>query len=1446
MLEERRLLAGFQQVGSNLEITLNVASESVSIVSVENSLRYALTLNGVSTWTGTDDPGRVEVDTIDPNTLLVTADIFNAITIADANAVSGCAVTFADGGGNNYTDDFTIVLDDNSAGQIVFNGASEFSASSLSGATTANVVVSSGASLLASGGSISLSASTSQFQNLGTVNAGAGSVTITADTVDIQQAVTADGGITLQPTTLSRTIGLNDPAGNFNLTSAELGRLSSTGTVTIGADGGTGAVSIGGSGEINLSGKLFGLTLRGGDVTFAQRLRIISTKALTLRTGAVASAPGVGVDVQAGTLWLDTRGPVGASGNPLTLAVEFLRGTVGGNLFVREADGVTNSLAIANELDAGTNMIQLDGGTFNLGASNVIGGSSLVHVNGATLALGNYQDAVGGVRLTTGTISGTGTNDFLASATDFELWAGTVSAKLAGPVGMKKLGPGTVTLNDSGSTFTGATTISGGTLVIGAVANPNNYLGTPPGSPTPGHLVIDGATLSSGSLAISASRGIALGSAVGPGTGTINVTSGTVTYNGVMADNGIGGDQLIKTGPGILELGGVNTYSGGTLVNQGQIRISADSGLGTAPAVATPGNITLVGGTLRVRESFELAATRGIALGDPAGSGTGTIFVEELKTLTYNGVIADNGSGADTLIKSGTGALILGGDNTFSGGTFFADTSPSVVEGAIQINHPNALGTLGAITFNGTAILRYGPGITIDLSSRLVTGNSSVTAVIDTDGNDIAFGTELALIGGLEKRGVSTLTFTAAGQSNVGVLYVSKGELALPTGTLNVTGAASVWTYGPNSVYLRDAVLRINGGTLSTSSSVLAGITRLQPTLFTSWKLDISSGSLLVGGDLRTTLGVVAPAPDPALLTIHGATTQVDVAGNLTVGEDTDQYAHISAGTVSVTGDLIVGRNSNSVLDISGGTVTAASLRHENTDFGVVNLTGGVVTVGEVVLQTASITQGGLTVNLDVGGLLLTDRMYLDRTAGTTGTHTFEFRFDGGTLRPQSSGNLMDDIVVAPGAGGALFWYGVIEDGGALIDTSGLDANVLRPLLHDAALGMVSDGGLTKLGVGTLTLMADCGPDGFTGPATVVEDTLALVNTASNNIIAQAHTIDVRFGAFLDVTGLDNGPVTGTLILADGQTLTGEGTVDGKVIAGSGSTVAPGADTGVLIQNGDYSMDLGSSLNIQIGGNTPGNNDNQHDQMYVTGAVRLDGAALNVTAFNGYVPQLGDAYVIIRNDADDAVTGTFAGLPEGTVLPNFLGSGLSARITYVYDYDLDGSNNDVAIIPFVAPSIGIEKATNGEDADEAPGPLVLVGDTVTWSYLVTNTGNVALSNVVVTDDQGVTIGSPAGDDGNGVLDPGETWTYTASSTAVAGPYSNIGTVTANDAWNETVQASDPSHYFGVTPPGIQVEKSTNGEDADDAPGPLLAVGSLVTWTYTVTNLGNTPLANVAV
>jgi len=1034
------------------------------------------------------------------------------------------------------------------------------------------------------------------------------SLTITADHVDIQRVIAAHGGITLQPATPARTIGLNDSTVDFNLSAAELDRLSSSGTVTIGAADGTGAIAIGGLGQIGALN--YALTLRGGEVTFSNTLRVSSARTLTLRTGTINSAAGDGLDITAGTLDLDTRGAVGAAHNPLVTTIGNLHGTVAGNLFLRES----TSLTISAPLSAGSNAIELNGGMFNLGDSERIDSNSRLNVNGGTLAMSSYSLTVAGVTLTSGTIGGTGV---LTSATDFEVKSGTISPKLAGSVGLNKTTPGTVTLNNSVNMFTGATKIFEGTLAISADAG----LGAPPASATPGHLVIDGGTLGTQGFILHANRGIRIGNSSGEGVGTIDVASGTLTYGGIITDFGTGGHQLVKTGAGTLRLGGVNTYRGGTVVHAGLISIAADSGLGIGPATETPGHLTLSGGGLRATESFELAANRGITLGRPSGSETGTIAVLQGKTLTYSGLITNHAGGAGVLAKKDGGTLVLGGANDFTGGTTYAGRT-SILEsnaGVIQLNHPRALGGSGMVFFRDSGGLRYGPGVTVDMSSRIHTGTSTETVRIDTNGNEIVFAN--ALIGGgrLEKLGGGKLSLAAVGTTAAPTLYVRGGELAVTAGTLELTDAVKDPAFDDRaSVFVRNAVLRIAGGTIRTAGSLVVGYASESATLA------VSGGSLEIGTNPD------APARD--LFAGAGIAATVDISGGIT----------------EIHGEFTVGSNSSTTVNVRGGTLIASRLRHLKQNHTTVNLTGGNVTVDEVVLETNTMADSSLTVNLDAGGTLTTDRMYLHRTGGTSGTHALTLRFDGGTLQKKSGSdvNLIDNIL---GTGGTLVWNVIIKDGGAKIETNGFDASVVRPLLHDSALGGTPDGGLIKKGFGRLTL---CGTSTYTGETTIEAGILALAGASSNNI-GNSSAIDVRPGATLDVAGLA-GSVWGTLILAGSQTLKGKGIVVGNVTVAPGATLAPGDGPGILTHVGN--LTLAGETKIEIAGAGPAGTTDGYSQLQVTGNGTVsiqNGAVLTlVETYTAFDPSAFQTFTLIDNDggASDPVIGTFSDRADGSTL----------------------------------------------------------------------------------------------------------------------------------------------------------------------------------------------------
>jgi uncharacterized repeat protein (TIGR01451 family) len=174
------------------------------------------------------------------------------------------------------------------------------------------------------------------------------------------------------------------------------------------------------------------------------------------------------------------------------------------------------------------------------------------------------------------------------------------------------------------------------------------------------------------------------------------------------------------------------------------------------------------------------------------------------------------------------------------------------------------------------------------------------------------------------------------------------------------------------------------------------------------------------------------------------------------------------------------------------------------------------------------------------------------------------------------------------------------------------------------------------------------------------------------------------------------------------------------------------------------------------------------------------------------------------------------------------------------------SDDDPANYFGVNSGINVVKKVNGDDANSPTGPVVSVGDSLSFTYEVTNTGNSEISNVSVTDNVLGAITSFTGDDdSDGKLDTNETWLYTQSATATAGQVTNTGTVTGTDAANTPVSDDDPANYFGVNS-GINVVKKVNGDDANSPTGPVVSVGDSLSFTYEVTNTGNSEISNVSV
>jgi hypothetical protein len=150
-------------------------------------------------------------------------------------------------------------------------------------------------------------------------------------------------------------------------------------------------------------------------------------------------------------------------------------------------------------------------------------------------------------------------------------------------------------------------------------------------------------------------------------------------------------------------------------------------------------------------------------------------------------------------------------------------------------------------------------------------------------------------------------------------------------------------------------------------------------------------------------------------------------------------------------------------------------------------------------------------------------------------------------------------------------------------------------------------------------------------------------NSGTVDVLSGVLNFGVNVTQLSGTTSLNGGNIStsGTLTL-QGGTLTGTGILTGTVV--NGGEVRPGSSPGTLMVNGPYRQSSTGQLTVEVGGTTPGTG---YDQFKVKGAATLSGT-LNVTLYNGYLPNIGDAFQVLTYTTRSGLFTAYTGL----VLPN--------------------------------------------------------------------------------------------------------------------------------------------------------------------------------------------------
>ncbi len=251
-----------------------------------------------------------------------------------------------------------------------------------------------------------------------------------------------------------------------------------------------------------------------------------------------------------------------------------------------------------------------------------------------------------------------------------------------------------------------------------------------------------------------------------------------------------------------------------------------------------------------------------------------------------------------------------------------------------------------------------------------------------------------------------------------------------------------------------------------------------------------------------------------------------------------------------------------------------------------------------------------------------------------------------------------------------------------------------------------------------------------------------------------------------------------------------------------------------------------------------------------------------------------------QNVGSSPVQGLCGGQPNRPLYENMgtatgtTAAGAQATATATSHYCNPPQNPAISLVKYtLGGNVTTPPGADADLANSGDAPIIPVGGTVIWTYRVKNVGNVALTNVTVTDNQpGVTAAIRCAPNNTNIIPTlavGATVDCTATGQAVnlltnttvtkepglCGQYPNTplyfntGTVVGTPPSGPAVTASNPSHYCNPQTPAIGIIKFTNGVDADDpnaGDAPQIEPGGPVTWTYKVTNTGNVTLVNVAV
>ncbi|EBD2223750.1 autotransporter outer membrane beta-barrel domain-containing protein [Salmonella enterica subsp. enterica serovar Lexington] len=820
----------------------------------------------------------------------------------------------------------------------------------------------------------------------------------------------------------------------------------------------------------------------------------------------------------------------------------------------------------------------------NVDANSGWNGQSLTKTGAGTLILNAENTYTGGTTISEGTLIATnvealGTGNVTDNATLEMNTGGDFDNAISGSGQVVKSGDETLTLSGANS-YTGGTTISGGTLVATNV----EALGTGD--------VTDNAVLE------------------------LN-TGGT--FDNVISGSG----QVVKSGDDALTLSGSNTYTGGTTISGGTLVASNVEALGSGDVTD---NATLemntggdfannIGGTGSVVKSGDKTLTLSGANSYTGGTtisggtlvannvealGTGDVTNNATLELNTGGTFDNAISGSGQVVKSGDETLTLSGNNTYRGAT-------TISGGTLIAANVNALGT-GAIDNRASLLLDASGQFTVTDLTTESGGNTEIGA-----GSTLQATT-------LTQKSDSTLTINLNSNTTDPVIHAAS-QVSL-AGTLDITGVGDVLDSDPASTDDLDTF------TLIASDKTIAG--DFEKLTVAGMDADLADFITVDGRiddtgkqyELTTALTWYADRDD-AVTDAHGTFNLTNADGSFavnTVLENVDATLDPASAT---------GWDGTSLIKQGAGTLI---LNAENTYTGGTTISGGTLVATNVEALGSGDVTDDATLELNTGGTLdnaISGSGQVVKSGDDVLTLSGANSYTGGTLI--SSGTLVANNVEALGSGdvtdnatlelntggdfdNAISGSGKVEKsgddaltlsgantytGGTLISDGTLVASNVEALgtgdVTDNAVLELNTGGdfdnaisgsgqVEKSGDGTLTLS---GSNTYTGGTTINDGTLIAtsVDALGSGDVTDDATLELNTGGTFDnaIGGSGNVVKSG----ADTLTLSGSNSYTGGTTISGGTLVASNVEalgTGDVTNNATLELNTGGDFINNIGG----------------------------------------------------------------------------------------------------------------------------------------------------------------------------------------------------------------------------------------------------------------------